>query len=1053
MKKLEGIKSWSLNIFTLKLKTKISAFFVLVIAFGVQAETYSTTENFKTNNTEKKLQQTEVTGVVLDQNNVPLPGANILEKGTTNGVQTDFDGNFTINLNNSNGILVVSYIGYKSQEISLNGKTQINITLEEDTAKLDEVVVVGYGTQTKKDLTGSVSAVKGEKLVKAPTANLASNLSGKMTGVFVNTATGQPGAEDINFAIRGTSTTGNNAPLVIVDGIVRPFARLDPNDIESVTVLKDAASTAVYGARAANGVLLVTTKRGNSNKPSFNFESSFGYQSQIRQIELMNAGEYARYINEAKNNYGLNPIFTDAEVAQYESGELPSYDWLGATLGNSAPLSKHSISASGGREGIRYFLSYGLLNQEGFYSTANYRQHNLRSNIDVELSNNLDLRLDISGRIEDRSDSSTNLNSIYQGALIGKPYLNPRLDEEVGPGAIATNGLGGSPIGHAERSGTNERLSNIIQSNISLNYKIPGVDGLVASALYSYDLTFNKNKIFKKPFIQYEYNGATDGYDQIIGGPSTISLAESRDLNDQQTLQLSLRYDRLFGKHKIGALALFEQIESSQNSLDAFRDNFISTAIPELFAGGTDLWSNDGVTIETARRGYIGRIEYDYDSRYLFQANMRIDQSFNFPNSGRTGVFPAFSLGWRLSEEAFMDNVDFMDNIKIRGSWGQVGNDRVPAYQFLSLFGFNGGYVADGAFQQGISSSGIANPNITWETATTLDLGLEFDMLDHRLGFEFDYFKKRTEDILRPNTDVVPGSFGASLPDVNYGIVDSWGGEALIRYKQRIGDFNFSVDANASWFKNKAIQLAEAEGVLPSIAQTGRELSLRTGYLSDGLFQTQDEIDNAAIQFSQSIHDGLAPGDIKYKDINGRDGDGNLTGQPDGVINADDRAIIGSSGAPNMLFGLNLFMEYKGFDLTANFQGATDFSRYVYSIPFERDGNSFREFVDSWRPGNEDAKYPRLSSGDASANNSQTSDFWVKEVTYCKLRNLEFGYNFNHISSVLEQLGIENLRVYGSATNILTLSNLGWRDPEGPSGLRPFYPQTKTLTFGVNVGF
>ncbi|MFB9056132.1 SusC/RagA family TonB-linked outer membrane protein [Mariniflexile ostreae] len=1000
------------------------------------------------------MQAQTIQGTVKEADtNMPTPGASVVIKGTVKGTSTDFDGNYSIEAK-STDILVFSYVGMESQEIPVGNKKTINVILVSNLSALDEVIVIGYGTQTKKDLTGATSVVKGEKLLKAPTANLASNLSGKMTGVFVNTATGQPGSEDVNFAIRGTSTTGNNDPLIVVDGVVRSFSRLDPNDIESVTVLKDAASTAVYGARAANGVLLVTTKRGKSNKPSFSLESSFGFQSQIRQIELMNAGEYARYINEAKRNYGETPVFTDQEVSQYESGELPSYDWLNSVLGNSAPLSKHNISASGGSSNTRYFLSYGLLDQGGFYSTATYKQHNLRSNIDVDLSDRLSIRLDVSGRIENRSNSPATLSNIYQGSLIGKPTLNPNLDTEIGPGAIASNGFGGSPRGYAERSGYDKTLSNILQSNMSLEYEIPGIEGLSANALFSYDLSFDKKKVFKKPFTQYEFNGATNSYDETLGGVSSISLAEGRGQSDQQTIQFSLRYDKMFTNHKIGALLLYEQIESTNNELNAFRDNFLSAALPELFAGGTELWSNNGMSTESARRGYIGRVEYNYDSRYLLQANLRVDQSFNFPSSGRTGVFPAFSLGWRLSEEQFMENVTFMDNIKIRGSWGQVGNDRVPSFQYLSLFGFEGGYSSGGLFQQGITSSGIANPDITWETATTLDLGLEFSMLDNKLSFEFDYFKKRTEDILRPNNDIVPGTFGASLPDVNFGIVDSWGGEALVNYKQTIGDLGISINANASWFKNKAIELAEAEGVLPSIAETGRALGLRTGYLSEGLFQTQTEIDNGPIQFSSAIHNNLAPGDIKYKDINGRDGDGELTGQPDGFIDEDDRTVIGSSGNPNLLFGLNIALDYKGFDLTVNFQGATDYSRDLYAIPFARDGNSLREFTDSWRPGNENAKYPRLSSGDASPNNQQDSDFWVKEVTYVKLRNLEIGYNFNSsVKEVLDQIGVNNLRVYASANNLLTLSNLGWRDPEGASGSNPFYPQTRTLTLGVNVGF
>ena len=1045
MNKHNTSRRQSIGAFSYGLKMKLSAFLFIAGLFQINANTYTLTTEID--------QQFQVSGTVTDGQGVPLGGANVMEKGTANGVITDFDGNFSLNVSNANATLVFSYIGFGTKEVAVASKNTIKVQMEESASGLDEVVVVGYGTQIKKDLTGATSSVKGEELTRAPTANLASNLGGKMTGVFVNSATGQPGAEDINFAIRGVSTSGNNDPLVLVDGIVRSFARIDPNDIESITVLKDAASTAVYGARAANGVILVTTKRGRSGKASFEFQSSFGFQSQIRKVELMDVGEYATYINEAKLNYGENPIFTDAEVKQYVDGELPGYNWLDAVLSNSAPIARYDISASGGSENTKYFVSYGLLDQKGFYSTASYKQHNLRSNIDIALTDRLDLTLDLSGRIENRSESPSSFSSIYQGALIGKPYLNPLLDREVGPGALAPNGLGGSPLGSAERSGNKTRLSDILQSTIKLKYRVPGVEGLTASALYSYDLTFRKLKEFRKPFTQYEYNGAKDSYDETRGGFSTISLSERRELGDQQTLQLSMNYDKVFGKHKFGALALFEQTESKDNFLEAFRDNFISTQLPELFAGGTELWSNDGSSNETARRGYIGRIEYNYDSRYLFQGNIRVDQSFNFPTEGRTGVFPAFSLGWRISEEDFMQNATFINDLKLRGSWGQVGNDRVPAFQYLSLFEFDGGYVYNQSYQQGINSSGIPNPNITWETATTYDLGLDLDILDGKLGFEFDYFKKRTEDILRPNNEVVPGTFGASLPDINFGVVDSWGGEVLVKYKETFGDFRFNANANASWYQNKAIELAEPAGILSSIAQTGKSLGLRYGYLSDGLFQNQDEINNAPTQFSQAIQNGLRPGDIRYKDINGRDTNGNLTGQPDGKIDADDRSVIGSSGNPRLIFGLNLSLNYKGFDLSTSFQGASNYSRYLQSITFERDVNSLKEHINAWRPGSENARYPRLKSGDASANSKVDSDFWVSEVSYLKLRNLEIGYNFSGIEEELKSLGVASLRVYASGTNLLTISNLGWRDPEGPSNSALYYPQTKTLTFGFNLGF
>lgn len=365
MNKLKKSRCHYMGVFNYGSKMKLSTFLLIVGLFQISAIAHNSTIDIGL--------QFQISGTVTDNQGIPLGGANVIEKGTTNGVITDFDGNFSLNVADGNATLVFSYIGFGTKEVLVAENKIINVQLEESASGLDEIVVIGYGTQVKKDLTGATSSVKGEELTRAPTANLASNLGGKMTGVFVNSATGQPGAEDINFAIRGVSTSGNNDPLVLVDGIVRSFSRIDPNDIESITVLKDAASTAVYGARAANGVILVTTKRGRSGKASFEFQSSFGFQSQIRKVELMDVGEYAHYINEAKLNYGENPIFTEAEVAQYENGELPGYNWLDSVLDNSAPISRYDISASGGSESTKYFVSYGLLDQKGFYSTASYR--------------------------------------------------------------------------------------------------------------------------------------------------------------------------------------------------------------------------------------------------------------------------------------------------------------------------------------------------------------------------------------------------------------------------------------------------------------------------------------------------------------------------------------------------------------------------------------------------------------------------------------------------------------------------------------------------------
>ncbi|MEN8118132.1 MAG: TonB-dependent receptor [Bacteroidota bacterium] len=1000
-------------------------------------------------------QQNSISGTVTDDSGQPLPGVTVIIKGTTQGTVTNTEGKYSLSSIPDNATLIFSFVGMQTQEVVVGEQSSINITMQLDAIGLEEVMAIGYGTQKKINLTGAVAAVKGDDLIKAPVPNLSAALTGKLSGVVAIQESGQPGYDGANLQIRGLSTTGNNAPLVIVDGVERPFSRMDPFEIESVTVLKDAASTAVYGARAANGILLITTKRGKLGKPVFSYTGSYGVQSQIKKIELMNAAEYATYYNEARVNYGGVPLYTDAEIAKYESGELPSYSPLETLFSPSAPQQKQSISVSGGTGNTKYFLSYGYLDQEGLFASAKYKQHNIRSNIDVDLSENLSLGLDISGRIENRSGQPGGQNSSYQGTLMVLPIYKPFLDEEIGPGALGQSAM---PLANATRSGSLVDKVYVFQSNVNLKYNIPGIKGLFAKAFYSFDFSSGSEKLFRHPYTIYQLNDISGEYSEIQGGPTSINLSEERRFYQQSTMQFSLNYSTTIEDHAISALALFEQVESSGNTIQAFRDGFMSTALPELFAGGTSLWSNDGTAYETARRGYIGRVDYNYQGKYLLQANMRLDQSFNFPAEGRNGFFPAFSAGWRVSEESFMENIGALSNLKLRGSWGMVGNDRVSAYQYLSSFAFDGGTVIGGNYLSGISSTGLANPNITWETATSWNIGVDFGLFNNKISGEFEYFSKRTEDILRPNSGIVPSTFGAALPDENIGIVDSWGSEGAIRYNNTFGELGFAVSANYTWSENKIVDIAEPEDILPAIAQTGREIGILFGYLSDGLFQTQSEIDAAPVQWSEAIHNELKPGDIKYKDINGRDASGNFTGKPDGKIDDADRTVVGESGIPNLVFGLGIELDYKGFDLFANFQGATGFTRLWHPIPFERDGNTYAELADSWRPGNEDAKYPRLSFGDLPANHDhdRVSDFWATDVTYLKLRNIELGYSFKNLNKV----GIDNVRLFFSGSNLLSFSNLDWRDPEAgvdldntSSSRNPFYPQVKTLTFGVNVKF
>lgn len=988
--------------------------------------------------------QSVVTGIVTDEVGTPLPGVNVIEKGTVNGVVTDFNGNYSIEISDPNAILEFSSLGFSPVEISVGSSGIIDITLKEDAQSLDEVVVVGYGTQQKEDVTGSLSQVEGEALTIAPPPNLSAALSGQLSGVIAVQTSGQPGQDNAQFQIRGRSTLGNNSPLILIDGVERPFQRVNPFEVASVTALKDAASTAVYGSRAANGVLLITTNRGKEGKPSINFSSQYGWQSPTRRPELMSASQYVLAFRQSFLNRGTAPdaLPYDDLVGQAEAGTLESFDWWNETLKNSAPQKQYNFSVNGGKENLRYFFSYGLLDQGAFYDNAGFKQSSIRSNVDANITDQLKFSLNVAGRLENTIRSADSDGEIFSNALRANPLFPVFVDGRPGSEGLPSNSLGfdgfsGNAIGDANRNGSDKRDSDYFQTNFQLDYDLPWIQGLSAKAMYSYDRNISKQKVFFTPYTSYQFNEA-DG-ELIPNVSDNLSyLNETRADFTQQTTQLSFNYKKEFGKHFISALTLFEQIEQKRNSINAYRDGFISPAIQEFFAGNVANDQNGGQASETARRGYVARVDYGYNNKYLFQANLRLDQSYIFPKENRNGYFPAFSAGWRISEEEFMVNSELITDLKVRGSWGITGNDRVNPFQFTTGFGFDGGYVSDGAFLQGISPSGIPNPNITWETATTTDIGLEAEFLNGKWGLEVDYYNKRTEDILAQRNLSVPGTFGASLPSENLGIVDSWGWEFTATHKNTIGDdFYYNVDANLTLARNEIIFIDEPEGVIPGASLTGKEIGVRVGFVSDGLFQNQSEIDNSPTQFGT-----LAPGDIRYVDLN-----------EDGVVNQEDRKAIGSSNTPGLIYGLNTSFGFKGIKLALNFQGATDYTRQVVPRGFLLDvGNNFEALTDSWTIDNPGAKYPRILP-DGNANNNQVSDFWVEEVSFLRLRRAQISYDFSTISEKLETIGIKKLSLNASGTNLFTLTNISLGDPEGTEGNSLFYPISRVISVGLNIGF
>lgn len=979
--------------------------------------------------------QTVISGKVTDMDNNPMPGVNVVIKNTTLGTITDVEGNYNLTLEEGAENLLFSFVGFLTEEITIGNQSIIDVQLVPDIQSLSEVVVVGYGTQRKQDLTGSVSTVKGEVLSTAPAPALSNSLAGKVTGVLAVQNSGQPGEDGADFFIRGKSSLGNNNPLVVIDGIPRDdWQRMDPNTIESLTVLKDAASAAVYGARASNGVILITTKRGETGKPQFSYTATFGSQSPTILPELMDAGQYAEYYTQASINSNTTIPYTEEQIQQYKDGTLPGTDWWGEVMEDNAPIQQHNLSVTGGTKDTKYFISMGALDQRGLHPIFDFKRYNLRSNLDTKIGENFSIGLDIAGRIQQKTEPTS--DDVYLHLVQSKPTF-PAYVMIDGKRELGYNGINVSPIGTALHSGNSSSDDIILQSTLKLKYDMPFVEGLSAGMNYSYDRTHSFWRRFREQYTFYVHDNINESYSAATSPP--INLQQNTYYEIQKTFQASLNYARNFGDHSISGLLLTEAIEYNRQETQAYRDGFISPEFDQLFAGINGVRDNAGWASETARLGYVGRLTYSFKDKYLFQANGRYDGSYNFAADKRWGFFPAVSAGWRISEEPFMQGIDFITNLKIRASWGQFGNDRIDPYQFISGYNISSaGYVlgTNPTFFGSIDDDRLANPDITWETATNTDIGLDLGLLNNRISLEVVYFKKRTEDILSYRTGSVPETFGGALPRENFGIVDNEGIEAALNLRQDFGELNVSVGGNLTFAKNKLIFVDEPEDVLPGIRRTGRALDQEYGYVAAGLFQTEEEIENWADQGAN-----ITPGDIKYVDINGDD-----------VINADDRQPIGRSRIPELVYGFNLSAEYKGFQLTAYFQGATRYSYYRFMDAFGLGATTFSVLTDSWSETNTDAAYPKLYTGQ-TPNNSRHSSFWINDGNYLKLRNVELAYNLPKLN-ILEKAGIGAIRLAVSGNNFIVSSSDENFDPEGFVGGRPlYYPLMKSVNFSVNVQF
>jgi TonB-dependent starch-binding outer membrane protein SusC len=1008
-------------------------------------------------------QNVRVSGRVTDEAGEALPGTSVLVKSTDNGTITDVEGNYSLNVPDEEGTtLVFSFVGYLSQEVQVGDQTSIDVTLQPDVQSLEEVVVVGYGTQKKATLTGSISEVDGEAIAKSPQPNLSNALAGRFSGIIANNRGGEPGYDGSSYSIRGLATTGNNDVLVVVDGVpgqIGGLERLNPNDIESISVLKDA-SAAIYGSRAANGVILVTTKKGTIGKPSVSYSFNQGFSSPTRLPGLANAATYAQIRNEIAyyNNPdgGMNQIYDEQEIQQFASGSdplnYPNTDWQEATLKSVALQNQHNLSVNGGTENVRYFVSLGKIFQDGLYknTATKYNQLNFRSNIDANITEGLNIGLSIAGRKEDRQFPIESAGTIFRSIYRAYPTIADRY-----PNGLPSSGIeNANPVLMAtDIGGTNVNPTYVFNGILRASYDFPFANGLSLDGFYSADQSFSKSKAFSTPYIVYNYVASEDAYNETIvgGGPDQqASLTQTQSDMSMTVANIKLNYARQLGNHAINAFIGYEQSETQESEFSATRDHFPTTLTPELSQGGsaaTD-YDNAGSSYHFTRKSYIGRLAYNFSEKYLAEVQMRVDGSSIFPEGNQYGFFPSVSAGWRISEEAwFQNSLSFIDDLKLRASYGQLGNDNVGQFQYYDNYAINNRYVVGGDVHTGIDLIKLGNPNITWEVAQKTDIGLNAVFLKN-FSLEFVYFQQNRSNILASRNASVPGVTGIVnpyddgsdtyvplVPSENIGKVNSNGIEATLGY-ERSGNVSFGVSSNATYAKSDIVFIDEALGTLDYQQQTGRPLNTYLLYNAIGIFRTQDELDN------YPHVPGAKLGDLIYEDYNN-----------DGVIDADDQVRTKYGNIPQLTFGLNLNASWRNFDLSAVFAAQSMVRQYV--LPESGTiGNYYSSWADNrWSPDNTGGTYPRVDERASSAVSGglYRNNFWLNDASFLRLKNMQLGYTLP--SSFLSEIRISDVRVYASAFNLFTITKIKDYDPEGSSESGQFYPQQRILNLGVNVRF
>ena len=1007
--------------------------------------------------------QIEVSGKISDVNGV-VPGVNVLIKGTTRGATSDGDGNYNITVDNANQTLVFSFIGYQTQEIVVGNRTTINVTMVEDAQSLDEVVVVGYTTKKKGEITGSISTLNSEEISNTANRDLAKSLSGKVSGLVVSDRGGYPGSTgDVSILIRGKSTLNNNSPLILIDGIPSAnFSFLSPQDIESLSVLKDGAA-AIYGARAANGVILITTKRGKSGKPKFNLSSTVTRSSFSALPDLMGSDQFGIYSNEiaARNNEQLP--FTQEQINSYAAGNdplrFPSTDWGKETFASFAPESRTSLSISGGNDAVKYFVSGDHLNQVGMYKSGDlsFRQSQIRSNLDIKLFKGFNLGVDVTGRFGNNQEPGVDASYIYKHIYTNSPT-------EV---ATYPNGLfgfggenGANPVVMSSNaSGFLNRISNDLRGRISYSWDL-GETVTEGLSIRGYAGIVRTNADTKSWYTPWTVHTLQEGTGEYIPQPGFSQRGNERILResfgkfDELMLNSTLHYDKSFaGNHNISTFIGYEQFESSQRSFWAERRGFPTANHPELFAGSDEGQQSFGTSQEWGRINYFGSFSYDYNKKYFLDVTMRRDGSSVFAPGKRFGTFPGVAASWSIDKESFMSSVNWLNSLKLRASWAKMGNDRIAPFQFLTRYNYGGVtdtprpnyYVIGGTSYNGYVSANVPNPDITWEVADMKNLGLNFTMFNNKLTGDINYFYQKRDRILITRNASIPDAAGLTLPQENLGQVDNFGWEFELGWNDKVGAVGYNLGMTFTNARNEVRYLDEPADVPAWRKREGFPMDSYIVYPTDGIFRDQGQVDGTQVKLG-----GTVEGEPIYLDTDGN-----------GAINANDRIRVYSSNVPQIQFGVFGGINYKNVNVNFLLQGQAKAEMLVF---FDQSGGAKPEYVftERWTPDNRDARYPRAfgpgdsysSSLSGNADNFEGADFWLHDASFLRLKEVEVGYTLPK-----DKIKFGDVKVFFRGFNLATMFSEVYKlglDPEavGYNNFRQAtYPSLKSYNLGLNVSF